>query len=57
MTGPMTMYKEVSELTGIKKLEMCYYLPSRHQTNPPQPKPTLDDVIINEKDTMKVAVR
>ncbi|XP_045128263.1 heme-binding protein 2-like isoform X1 [Portunus trituberculatus] len=55
MTGPMTMYKEMSELTGIKKIEMCYYLPTRHQTSPPTP--TVEDVVINRKDTMKVAVR
>ena len=55
MTAPVTMYKEMSELAGVKKIEMCYYIPSKHQADPP--KPIVKDVYIKKRGSMKVAVR
>lgn len=55
MTAPVTTYKEMSELAGIKKMEMCSYLPSKHQADPPTP--TVEGVYINRRDNMTVAVR
>lgn len=54
MTGPITTHKERSPEGGMK-MQMCFYIPSEHQANPPQP--TMESVIIHKKDKMKVAVR
>lgn len=54
MTGPITTYKEKTP-EGSMRMQMCYYVPSEHQANPPQS--TVEGVTVLRKGTMKVAAR
>ncbi|XP_050734617.1 heme-binding protein 2-like [Eriocheir sinensis] len=54
MAGPVTTYKEKSQEGGLR-MQMCFYVPSEHQANPPEP--TVEGVTVIRKGKMKVAAR